>query len=97
MGEEFNIKTILKNAIEINNTNPSKVEHILSNISPEEVLHLSEDNTLKVLTNSNDIFNLENNLWKQTFSNDNNGFSTYVSISDESIKILIDENHVEFI
>lgn len=98
MEQELNLGTILSNAVEQSTINEPKIEHILSNISPLEVLSLSdEDNTLKILTSQNDIFNLENSNWKQMSSNDGEGFSTYISLGDESVKLLVDETRVEFI
>ncbi|MCP4969928.1 MAG: hypothetical protein GY932_04940 [Arcobacter sp.] len=91
------IKNILENASNLNNSE-IKTSHILSNISYEEVLALSdENNTLKIFTSSNDTFSLDQTSWKQVSPNDDEGYSTFVSTSDETIKLLIDETIVDSI
>lgn len=93
MTEELNLGNILKNAI----VQEQKVstEHILSNISLSDVLSLSDEtNTLKIETSSNDIFSLDLTSWKKVSSNDEEGLATFTSLSNESVKILIDENIV---
>lgn len=97
MAEDINIGKILKNAIEYNeeliNSN-----HILSNITVREVLALSDEtNTLKIFTSSSDIFNLNNSTWQQISTNDEDGFSIFVSTINETVKLLIDETVVEII
>ena len=95
--ETTDIKNILENASNLNNSE-IKSSHILSNISYEEVLALCDENhTLKIFTSSNDIFSLDQTSWKQVSSNDSEGYSTFVSTSDETIKLLIDETIVETI
>lgn len=97
MTEKINISEILSNAI-IQNDQLITSNHILSDISVSEVLSLTDEkNTLKIYTSSSDVFNLDNNIWNQISSNNEEGFSTYVSTVDESIKILIDETVVEII
>lgn len=104
MQEELSIGSIIQNAIAANEEVNSK--HILSGIDANEVLVLTDEtNTLRVYTQENDIISLSlsneetNNIgeWKQISSNNIDDFSTYVSTTDETIKLLIDENVVESI
>lgn len=93
MTEELNLGNILKNAIA--QEQQVSTEHILSNISLSDVLSLSDEtNTLKIETSSNDIFSLDLTSWKKVSSNDEEGLATFTSLSNESVKILIDENIV---
>lgn len=58
--EDINIAEILKNAIEQNDTNLYKTEHILSGIDTAQALVLADNNkTLKIYTQDNDILNLD--------------------------------------
>lgn len=94
MNKELNIGSIIKNALEYSEKVVSS-EHILSNISALEVLSLSDEtNILKIVTSSNDTFNLDESSWKQISSNNEDGLSTYVSTSNSSIQLLIDETVV---
>lgn len=96
MKEELNLSNILKNAI--NQEEQIPTEHILSNISLSEVLSLSDEtNTLKIQTSSNDTFSLDLSSWKKISSNNEEGLATFVSFTDETVKILIDENVVNTI
>lgn len=103
--EDINIAEILKNAIEQNDTNLYKTEHILSGIDTAQALVLADNNkTLKIHTQDNDILNLdlaksnsslEKGEWKQVSSNNDENFATYVSTVDNELKILVDETKVE--
>lgn len=94
---DLNLENILRNAIEASGKS-IKTEHILSNISFSEVLTLcDENNTLKIFTSEHDIFNLDNSAWNKVSSNNEEGFATFTSEIDETIKLLIDERNVDFI
>ena len=102
MQEELSIGSIIQNAIDASvQENP---KHILSGINAQEVLVMTdESNTLKIFTQENDVINLSLSSdeshtigeWKQVLPNDSDDFATYVSTTDETIKLLIDENVVE--
>ena len=92
-----NIKNILEN-VSILDTNEVKTSHILSNITYDEVLILSdESNSLKITTLENDVVNLDSSEWIQASSNNSEGFAIYSSLIDESVKLFIDETRVETI
>ena len=94
---ELNLENILTNAIDASE-NSAKTEHILSNISLPEVLTLcDENNTLKIFTSQDDVFNLDNNNWNKISTNNEDGFATYVSSIDETVKLLVDERNVDLI
>ena len=103
--DDINIAQILENAINQNDTNLFKTEHILSGIDTSQALVLADnDKTLKIYTQDNDVLNLdlvqsdsslEKGEWKQVSSNNEENFATYVSIVDNELKILVDETKVE--
>ena len=100
--EDLNLGNLLTNVIKNSENIEEKNTHIMSNISSSEVLAMSDDShTLKIFTEENDIVNLNlihsDAQWKQVSSNNSEGFSTYVSLADETIKLLIDETRVESI
>ncbi|WP_417334678.1 hypothetical protein [Halarcobacter sp.] len=103
--DDINIAQILENAINQNDTNLFKTEHILSGIDTSQALVLADNNkTLKIYTQNNDVLNLdlvqsdsslEKGEWKQVSSNNEENFATYVSTVDNELKILVDETKVE--
>ncbi|WP_424687790.1 MAG: hypothetical protein ACNI3H_06050 [Halarcobacter ebronensis] len=103
--DDINIAQILENAINQNDTNLFKTEHILSGIDTSQALVLADnDKTLKIYTQDNDVLNLdlvqsdsslEKGEWKQVSSNNEENFATYVSTVDNELKILVDETKVE--
>jgi len=103
--DDINIAQILENAINQNDTNLFKTEHILSGIDTSQALVLADNNkTLKIYTQNNDVLNLdlvqsdsslEKGEWKQVSSNNEENFATYVSTLDNELKILVDETKVE--
>lgn len=102
MHEELNVGEIIQNAITVNEQ--ANLKHVLSGIDANEVLVLTDEtNTLRIYTQESDILNLSLSNdstdtigeWKQLTPNDSDDFATYVSTSDETIKLLIDENVVE--
>jgi hypothetical protein len=89
------IKNILEN---ISHLEDVKTSHIMSKISYEEVLLLSDDsNSLRIKTLSNDMVSLNGNEWSKTTNNDTEGFATYSSTIDINVKLFIDETKVEVI
>lgn len=103
--DDINIAEILENAINQNDTNLLKTEHILSGIDTSQASVLADnDKTLKIYTQDNDVLNLdlvqsdsslEKGEWKQVSSNNEENFATYVSTVDNELKILVDETKVE--
>ncbi|QKF82685.1 hypothetical protein [Halarcobacter ebronensis] len=98
MEKNIDIKTLLSNAISQYEEDSVCSKHILSDITTKDALLLvDETNTLKIFTNSNDIFTLSHNEWIQSSSNDEDGFATYCSTLDDKITLLIDELVVDII
>ena len=103
---DLNISNVLANAISNFETiDLTDGDHILSGISTADVISMTDsDNILKIITDSGDSVKLDlntvdsdplNGEWKQTSSNNSSGFSTYESLTDSSVKLLIDENNVQ--
>lgn len=69
-----------------------KGEHILSNISVEDVIAMSENSTLKIEGSSEDIVNLSNTQWKEGSSSNEYINIANSSLAEGSVKLLIEDD-----